>query len=262
MSFAEFRADLARRHVDENLVALARVDSTQRFARDLVDRLDARCPSLTVLAWDQYAGRGRLGKRWASPAGRGVYASMVRHLAREHLLAAPLLTGVALARAVRRVTGLEAALKWPNDVLVGGKKLGGILIESVVRPASPMASVVIGFGLNVGHALRELPGAEATSVLLETGAAPPLAELTAAAAAAVDEELLRAGEEGYAARRFSELMVHRIGEPLTCRMVGETVSGELAGFDRRGLLRLRVAGHERLLAAAELADGAAAEPAC
>ncbi|MGH9465039.1 MAG: biotin--[acetyl-CoA-carboxylase] ligase [Thermoanaerobaculia bacterium] len=258
MSFADYRAALARQRVDENLVALATVDSTNRFARTLVDRLGAGCPPTTVLAWAQRAGRGRLGRSWSSPAGRGVYASLVRRVASEELLAVPLLTGVGLATGIERVTGVGCRLKWPNDVLVGGRKLAGVLVESVGASRGRAASVVIGFGVNIAHDRSQLPGADATSIELETGSSIALAPLVAALVAAVDDELRRAGEEGYAVARFSELMAHRIGERLTCRLAGGSVSGELAGFERRGLLRLVVAGEERWLAAAEL-EGTAGE---
>jgi BirA family biotin operon repressor/biotin-[acetyl-CoA-carboxylase] ligase len=262
VTFAAYRADLTRHRVDENVVALSTVDSTNRFARALVDRLGASCPPTTVLAWAQRAGRGRLGSSWASPEGRGIYASMVRQVASENLLAVPLLTGVGLATGIARVTGLPCRLKWPNDVLVGGRKLAGVLIESVGGPSRDVTGVVIGFGVNVSHERTELPRPGATSVELETGSPTALVPLAAALVAAVDDELLRAGEEGYAVARFGELMTHRIGDRLTCRMAGGSLTGELAGLERRGFLRLIVAGRERLVAAAELEGPASEEPTC
>jgi BirA family biotin operon repressor/biotin-[acetyl-CoA-carboxylase] ligase len=261
VTFAAYRADLARHRLDENVVALSTVDSTNRFARALVHRLGASCPPTTVLAWGQRAGRGRLGRSWASPEGRGIYASLVRQVGSENLLAVPLLTGVGLATGIGRVTGLPCRLKWPNDVLVGGRKLAGVLIESVGGPSRDVTGVVIGFGVNVSHDQIELP-LGATSVELETGSPAALVPLIAALVAAVDDELGRAGEEGYAVARFAELMAHRIGDRLTCRMAGGSLTGELAGFERRGFLRLIVAGRERLVAAAELEGPATEEPAC
>lgn len=252
MTFAAFCADLAGRNVGENVLALASVDSTNRLARALVERLGPECPPTTIVAWRQLAGRGRLGRSWASPAGRGVYASLTRVLPREGLLALPLLAGAGVATAVARATGLDCRLKWPNDVVVGGRKLGGVLIEAVVRGGASMAGTVIGLGVNVGHRKEDLPHGGATSLWLESGARPGLAALLAEIVAAVDGELRRCTDEGYAVERFSRLMIHRLGDRLTCRLPGEEVTGELLGFDRRGLVRLRVAGQERRLAAAEL----------
>lgn len=261
MTFAAYRADLARHPVDENLVALSTVDSTNRFARVLVDRLGAGCPPTTVLAWGQRAGRGRLGRSWASPEGRGLYLSLVRRVAGANLLTVPLLTGVGLASGLARATGLRARLKWPNDVLVEDRKLAGVLVEASGGASRDAAGVVIGFGVNVSQQANELPPG-ATSVELETGSPAALAPLAAALVAAVDDELRRAGEEGYAALRFAELMTHRIGDRLTCRVAGESLTGEFAGLDRRGFLRLVVEGRERLLAAAELEGPASEEPTC
>ncbi len=262
MNWEAFRDGLAVSRVDENLVALRSVDSTNDHARRLLGRLGERCPAVTIVAWRQDRGRGRLGASWASPAGRGIYASMVRRLPGDRLLAVPLLVGVGLATALGRATGLDCRLKWPNDLLAAGRKLGGVLIETVTRTVGEEAAVVIGFGINLGHDRAALPGPTATSVALEIGATPTLAPLLSVLVAAIDGELRHLGEEGYAGARFAELMVHRLGDHLTCRLAEETVTGELLGFDLRGFLRLRVEGRERRLAAALLEEPPNGAPTC
>jgi BirA family biotin operon repressor/biotin-[acetyl-CoA-carboxylase] ligase len=119
---------------------------------------------LVVVAERQTAGRGRLGRVWESPARAGIAASVLLRPdgidpARYGWL--PLLAGVALAEGVRRVAEVDAVLKWPNDLLVGGRKCAGILAE-VAEPGA----VVIGFGLNTTLRVPELPGPEATSLAL------------------------------------------------------------------------------------------------
>jgi len=121
---------------------------------------------LVVTAEHQTAGRGRLGRGWEAPARSGLAVSV---LLRPTIRSAdcpwlPLLTGVAVASAIADTTGLEASLKWPNDVLVAGGKLAGILVERVDTPTTPAA--VIGIGLNVDLTTDELPVPEATSLLL------------------------------------------------------------------------------------------------
>ncbi|SNQ46398.1 putative biotin-ligase [Frankia canadensis] len=111
-----------------------------------------------LVAERQTAGRGRLDRAWVSRPGAGLTVSLLLRLpvppARLGWL--PLVVGMALASTVRSVAGLPATLKWPNDVLVDGAKLAGVLVELVpIPPADP--SVVIGFGLNVHAERDELP---------------------------------------------------------------------------------------------------------
>lgn len=116
---------------------------------------------LVVVAESQTAGRGRLDRSWVSPPRAGLTFSV---LVRPALSAAqwpwlPLLTGVAVAGALRGSAGIEAVLKWPNDVLVEGRKVCGILVE---MPAPGAA--VLGIGLNVTTLASELPPAQADSM--------------------------------------------------------------------------------------------------
>jgi len=119
---------------------------------------------LVVVAERQTAGRGRLDRRWESPARAGLAVSV---LLRPEKVPAhrygwlPLLAGVALTGAIRGIAELDAVLKWPNDLLVDGRKCGGILAEAVHD------AVILGIGLNVTLRSDELPGPDATSLALE-----------------------------------------------------------------------------------------------
>src|SRR6516165_1419427 len=137
---------------------------------DLLAAAGAGAAEGTVLmAEAQTAGRGRLGRRWASPPRAGLTFSVL--LRPDGVPAAllgwlPLLAGVAAAASVRAVAAVDATLKWPNDVLVGERKLGGILAERTG------AAVVIGIGINVWQTRADLPpDAAATSLALAAGAA-------------------------------------------------------------------------------------------
>jgi BirA family biotin operon repressor/biotin-[acetyl-CoA-carboxylase] ligase len=122
---------------------------------------------VVLLAERQTAGRGRLDRRWEAPPRSAVLGSALlaptSPAGTWPLL--PLLAGIAVAEAVRAVGRLDAVLKWPNDVLVGGRKLAGVLVERVDDMA------VIGVGLNVSLRADELPVPTATSVLLAGGVA-------------------------------------------------------------------------------------------
>ena len=124
-------------------------------------------PEASVLvAEHQRAGRGRLGRGWNAPARSALTLSV---LVRPDVPAArwpwlPLLAGVVTAETVRSTTDLDATLKWPNDVLVGDRKLAGVLVERVDTPPGPAA--VLGIGINVTNSRAELPVPTATSLAL------------------------------------------------------------------------------------------------
>lgn len=134
----------------------------------LAGRARAGEPAGLVLVADhQTAGRGRLDRVWVTPARAALTFSML--VAPGDVPAArwpwlPLLTGLAVAEGVRRASGLEPTLKWPNDLLLDERKVAGILVERVDAPAGPAA--VVGVGLNVSSTREELPVETATSLLL------------------------------------------------------------------------------------------------
>ena len=118
-----------------------------------------------LVAEYQSAGRGRHGRSWSAPARSQIAFSLgvdTTGLAAAAWGWLPLLTGVAVVDAVRATTGIQAGLKWPNDVLVGPGKLGGILAEV----ASPAAFIVVGLGLNVTLTADDAPDPRATSLLM------------------------------------------------------------------------------------------------
>jgi BirA family biotin operon repressor/biotin-[acetyl-CoA-carboxylase] ligase len=170
---------------------------------------DANAPEGAVLvAEHQVAGRGRLDRVWTSPPRAGLTVSF---LLRPDVPAArrgwlPLLTGVALAEAVGDVTGVRASLKWPNDLLaMDGRKLAGILAESLPSPTHPTA-VVVGVGLNVNTAAAELPDT-GTSLSQVLGATVDRGPVLLA--------FLRAVERRY--RRWTEVL----GDPVSSGLAEE-----------------------------------------
>jgi BirA family transcriptional regulator, biotin operon repressor / biotin---[acetyl-CoA-carboxylase] ligase len=144
---------------------------------DLLAAARAGAPEGTVLAAEvQTAGRGRLDRRWICPPRAALSFSVL--LRPDGLPAAargwiPLLAGVAVAAGLRAQAGLDARLKWPNDVLVGGAKISGILAEQAGD------AIVLGTGINVTTRREELPVPHATSVVL-AGAAPDREQLLVA----------------------------------------------------------------------------------
>jgi BirA family biotin operon repressor/biotin-[acetyl-CoA-carboxylase] ligase len=122
-----------------------------------------------IIAEEQTAGRGRLGRSWLSPRG-SVALSIILHPPLTYLPSLIMVASLATANAIERVTSLKARLKWPNDVLVNSKKVCGILVESDVK-GSRVDYAVIGIGLNVNISLADFPGIAplATSLSHELG---------------------------------------------------------------------------------------------
>ena len=145
------------------------VDTLASTNAEVIGRaLEGAPDGLVVVADHQTGGRGRLDRTWESPAGTSVTFSIL--LRPETPTRSwpwlPLLTGYAVDKAIR-AAGLEAGVKWPNDVLVGDKKVAGILVERVETPQGPAA--VVGVGINVSLTADQLPVPTATSLELELG---------------------------------------------------------------------------------------------
>ena len=151
------------------------VASTGSTNADLLAAARSGAAAGVVLAAEaQTSGRGRLGRRWVSPPRAALTFSVLLR-PREAPAAArgwvPLLAGVAVAAALRAATGLDTRLKWPNDVLVGGAKVAGILAEQSGD------AIVVGTGINVSGRRDELPAAGATSLALAGAACPDREQL-------------------------------------------------------------------------------------
>ena len=150
----------------------AEVDSTNDVALALAAR--GAADGTAVLAGQQRAGRGRRGRDWFSPAGAGLYLSMILRPAAAMLPLVTLGAGVAVARGGIRATGLPLELKWPNDLVIGRpwRKLGGILCETS-GTGSQVEAVVVGVGVNLLPAAYPPELADrASSLETELGRAP------------------------------------------------------------------------------------------
>jgi BirA family transcriptional regulator, biotin operon repressor / biotin---[acetyl-CoA-carboxylase] ligase len=152
-----------------SLDVVARTGSTNA---DLLVAARAGAPDRSVLVAEQQdAGRGRHARTWTSPARAGLSMSVLLRTTGVPLSVLgwlPLLAGVAVADAVQRLAEVEVTLKWPNDVLIDGRKVGGILAE--VAATTPEPAIVVGLGLNVSLRAEELPVPTATSLLLAEAA--------------------------------------------------------------------------------------------
>jgi BirA family biotin operon repressor/biotin-[acetyl-CoA-carboxylase] ligase len=235
---------------------LAEVDSTNSEAARLAPRLTQ---PTWILARRQTAARGRRGRAWVAPEGN-FFATLVMRPSGDPVAAAQrsFVAALALAEALGAAVGPGAALslKWPNDVLLNGGKVAGILLESAGRGAG-VSHLAIGIGVN----LIAAPPAEAVepgaarpvSVMGETGvrlAPETLLDLLAPAFARWEAQL---STWGFAPLRTAWLArAARLGQPITARTMTETIEGTFETIDEAGALVLRTAAGPRTIPAADV----------
>jgi BirA family transcriptional regulator, biotin operon repressor / biotin---[acetyl-CoA-carboxylase] ligase len=200
-----------------------------------------------LLAERQTAGKGRQGRAWASPPGN-LYASTLVRLRPGDPAAATLgfVAAVSLCERVRDL-GVRASLKWPNDLLVGGAKLSGILLERVDD------AVVVGIGVNLAHH-PDLPDRRTTSLAAQGVAIAPAA-FAEQLAVAVATWLARWRSDGFAPVRSRWLeLAHPCGTPLAVHLPdGISLAGTFAGLDPGGALVLDLPfGERRTIHAADV----------
>jgi BirA family biotin operon repressor/biotin-[acetyl-CoA-carboxylase] ligase len=216
----------------------------------------ARVEGLVVVADQQTAGRGRRGHAWFSPPGAGLYVSVVLAPSRAQVdprratLLTTIAAGVAVAEGIGSATALRADLKWPNDLYVSQRKLGGILAESAGADL-----VVVGYGINVAAAALppELRG-RATSIEAELGRA-------------IEREVVLIETLAALAARYGDLMAGRFdaildawrlrapgasGARVSWTVSGRRLSGVTEGIADDGALLVRVAGRVERIVAGEV----------
>ena len=221
---------------------------------ELARRARAGTPAGSVLVADhQSAGRGRLDRAWVTPPGSALTFSVL--LAPDQVPDArwpwlPLLVGIAVAEGVRRVAEVDCTLKWPNDVLVGERKLAGILVERLERSSGPVA--VVGVGINVSLTEDELPVPTATSLQIEGAATTDRTVVLREVLRSLEALFLEwRADRGDATRGLVESYVRRcstLGRQIRVALPGgEQLLGEATGIDAEGRLEVRTPEGSRTL---------------
>jgi BirA family transcriptional regulator, biotin operon repressor / biotin---[acetyl-CoA-carboxylase] ligase len=238
------------------------LDSTNDLAKELAAR--GAPEGTVVVAETQTGGRGRLGREWNSPPGVGLYVSLVLRpmLPPMELPQITLTTAVAVVRAVRRVAGVAPGIKWPNDLLIGGKKLGGILTEMETE-SDRIRHVVVGLGLNVNNPefSPEL-AATATSLNLAAGGTFPRVQILKAWL-----EEFEALYDQFLNQGFPQILDEwkaltvTLGTAVTVRQGPRELSGQALDVAPDGALLLRLASGEIMrVTSGEIAPGSSPEP--
>jgi BirA family biotin operon repressor/biotin-[acetyl-CoA-carboxylase] ligase len=241
------------------IVHLPRVDSTQSTIFDLAAQ--GASDRTVVVADYQAAGRGRRGRAWDAPPGTGLLMSvLVRPRgAPDRWGGYSLASALAVADALARVAGLSTRLKWPNDVLVAGRKIAGILLESrmpaagTAGPAGGAGVIAVGIGINLGQ--RAFPAglaARATSVALETGRPVERDAALTAVLEAFDAWRARLEADGLAPIRARWLA---LADTIGRRVSVDGVSGVAVDLDPDGALVLQDGEHRHRVVAGEVGAG-------
>ncbi len=234
---------LTTRLIGRDYLFLEAVDSTNRQA---IAQAEAGAPEGAVVAADnQTSGRGRMGRAWLSPPGLNAYLSilLMPKIEPARVTTLPLLAGLAVALTVERVVpGLRPLVKWPNDILINGRKLCGILCE-LDAEADRIRRVVCGIGVNLNQTcFPEELASRATSLAAEAGRPVPRARFVA--------ELLNVFEplyeawlrEGMGAVREAFLARNALaGRAVTIEQAGGSVSGQVVDLGTDGSLVLQQA---------------------
>jgi len=197
---------------------------------------------LVVVANTQSTGRGRVGRSWSSPAGAGLYVSVVLRPAGPALRLLTIAAGVAIAEGVHAASGLETCVKWPNDVHAGSRKLAGILAEAG-SSAGAVDHVVLGFGINIRRAAYPPEvAARATSIESELGRDVDRGLVLAECLAALSNRygMLQSGAADGVITAWRKRAARHMGRAVEWDVDGGSRQGRAEDIDATGALLVRV----------------------
>ena len=237
----ELRLGLTTKFIGKNVHYEETVESTQKIAHRLA--YDEAPEGTVIIAEEQLSGRGRMARRWHSPKYTGIWMSIILR-PNISLPKAPqltLLTAVATVQAIEELTGLLPEIKWPNDILIKGKKVTGILTE-LEAEADRINSIIIGIGINVNQTIEDFPSELeqiATSLLLEKGEKVSRADLIKGIFTNLEKLYLLYLEEGFLPIKLLwESYAISIGKRITARTLTHSIIGKAQGITDDGVLMI------------------------
>lgn len=237
-----------------DIYRFGKIDSTNSYVLSLGDK---GFPEGTVaVADEQTAGHGRFGRKWeAAPTSSLLLSVLLRpaFLQRDELFVLTFSAAVALSEAIREVTGVETELKWPNDILIAGKKVCGILLESGFE-GDKLSHVVLGIGLNVNQVdFPEEIKDKATSLSIAAGRPCDREELLSSILVRLNEtyESLRSREFYRVMKKWRENS-NLFGRNVTIRIAGKEIEGTFEDVTDDGSAVIRTPSGERRFTAGEI----------
>ena len=236
---AAIAGELHTRFVGQRIVYYPILISTNDLAKELAKQ--GASSGTTVIAEEQTAGRGRMARTWYAPAGSSLLFSVILrpHLEPSRLPQLLMASALATAAAIERSIGLPVGLKWPNDVILRGKKAGGILIEAALS-GEKLDYAVIGIGLNVNLDVSQIPqiAATATSISMELGSPVSRLQLLVGLLQLLETEYTDL-ESGVSPHERWAARLTRVGEQVEVETPWGRESGRMEGVDADGALMLR-----------------------
>lgn len=236
----------------ESLAVIPRVASTNLIARRIVSECienELSLPLAMIIAGEQFAGIGRNARTWSSPPGKGIYATTLLSRPASELPVVPLAIANIVATYLRDVFSIEAGIKWPNDILVGGRKIAGILSEARIQ--DDRVFLLIGTGINVEPVEDETRPNAVTISEVSRGFAG-IEAATIAFIEHVDRRLAKPFARNAVLAEWRALTVHKNGDPITCVLGERTVRGAWSGIDDQGRALLKDGNEVVAVSAGEL----------
>lgn len=241
ISADEIRLGLKTKFLGQVIHFKESVDSTQKIAKTL--SYENAPEGTVVIAEEQLTGRGRMDRIWHSPKYTGIWMSMILRpnipIAQAPQLT--LITAVAIVQAIEEVSKLSPQIKWPNDILINGKKVTGILTE-LQAEADRIFAIIIGVGINVNQKLEDYPEELreiATSLSIEQGEKISRAKLIRAVFANFENLYLLYLEKGFEPIKLLwESYAISIGKTITARTLTENIRGKALGITEDGVLMI------------------------
>ncbi|WP_299737932.1 biotin--[acetyl-CoA-carboxylase] ligase [uncultured Rossellomorea sp.] len=217
------------------------VQSTQRIAHVLAG--DGAAEGTLVIADEQTAGRGRLMREWHSSKGTGIWMSLILKplLPPQKAPQFTLITAVAVVQAIEEATELHPQIKWPNDILIDGKKVTGILTE-LQAESDKINSIIIGIGMNVNHTKEHFPDelqTIATSLAIEQGDTLSRSEIVQKVLERIEALYSIYMKEGFTPIKLLwESYAISIGKKIRARTINGTIEGRALGITDEGVLKI------------------------
>jgi BirA family biotin operon repressor/biotin-[acetyl-CoA-carboxylase] ligase len=242
LSAEEIKNKLAPLRIGSEILVFSTVDSTNEQARQYLERDTPE--GLVLIAESQTQGRGRRGREWVSMPGVGLYLSVILKpkIQLRRLPQLTLLAGLAATLAINEFTLQKANLKWPNDILLNGKKCCGILCET--HPTNNgETGVIVGIGINVNHSLPDFPNglkSTATSLKIETEKAIDRLSLVCAILGHLDEQydaFLNDPKQTLMEKWLENSDM--VGQKITVTHGNSSTNGTALGLDSNGRLLMR-----------------------
>jgi len=236
--------------LDTNTIGKQRIwhyeslESTNNKAYELAESGEAE--GTLVIAETQTAGRGRLGRKWISPEGGGIYFSLILRpdMESDKIPVITLVAAVSIQKAIKKICGIDAGIKWPNDILIAGKKVCGILTEIKAQP-DMVDFLILGVGINVNTPLKKLP-IGATSLKKESSGSVSRIKLMRQILTEIEKDYLKLKQDGFNSLRAEcKKLSIVLNKQITINEHHRVLEGIAVDIDEKGVLIVKMESGER-----------------